>query len=139
MQRFHRAPLFAVLSISCAMLAACGGDDEDATAAGAAPTGNPSGNSAPPASGLPTGSATLSWYPPTQNDDGSPLTDLAGYRVYWGPEPGKWENSVTVPNPGISTYVVDQLAPAQWHFVVTAYTSGGIESAYSSSTSKTIQ
>ena len=135
MHRSHRVPLFAVLSISCAMLAACGGE-EDATTAD-----NASGNSAlqiTQPGRVALGSATLNWYPPTQNDDGSPLTDLAGYRVYWGPEPGQWENSVTVPNPGISSYVVDQLKPAQWHFVVTAYTSSGIESAYSASTSKTI-
>ncbi len=30
------------------------------------------------------GSATLSWTPPTLNTDGSALTDLAGYNVYWG-------------------------------------------------------
>ena len=31
-----------------------------------------------------TGSATLSWLPPTTNIDGSPLTNLAGYKIYWG-------------------------------------------------------
>lgn len=30
------------------------------------------------------GSAVLTWTPPTQNTDGSTLTDLAGYRVAWG-------------------------------------------------------
>jgi hypothetical protein len=27
---------------------------------------------------------TVGWDAPTENEDGSPLTDLAGYRVYWG-------------------------------------------------------
>ena len=27
---------------------------------------------------------TLSWDPPTTNADGTPLTDLAGYKVYYG-------------------------------------------------------
>ncbi len=36
------------------------------------------------------GTATLSWTPPTQNTDGSPLTDLAGYRVYWGTSSGNY-------------------------------------------------
>jgi hypothetical protein len=31
-----------------------------------------------------TGSATVSLTPPAQNTDGSPLTDLAGMRVYYG-------------------------------------------------------
>ncbi len=30
------------------------------------------------------GSATLSWKPPTENADGSALTNLAGYRIYYG-------------------------------------------------------
>ena len=88
---------------------------------------------------LATGSVTLSWLPPTQNTDGSPLADLAGYRVYWGPAPGNYPNSVTVPNAGLATYVVGQLTPAVWHFAVTAYTNAGIESAYSNVASKTVQ
>src|SRR5690606_12685719 len=31
-----------------------------------------------------SGSAALSWSKPTENTDGSALTDLAGYRVYHG-------------------------------------------------------
>ena len=55
-----------------------------------------------------TGSATLSWTPPTTNTDGSPLTNLAGYKVYWGPPPGTYPNSVTLTNPGLTSYVVDE-------------------------------
>ena len=46
-----------------------------------------------------SGSATLSWTPPTTNTDGSPLTNLAGYRVYWGPGAGNYTSSVTLNNP----------------------------------------
>ena len=85
-----------------------------------------------------TGSATLSWNPPTQNTDGSPLTNLAGYKIYWGTSAGSYPNSVTVSNPGIATYVVDQLTPAQWYFVVTAISTSGSESAYSNIGSKVV-
>jgi putative Ig domain-containing protein len=88
---------------------------------------------------LATGSVTLSWTPPTQNTDGSPLNNLAGYRVYWGTSPGNLSSSVTIPNAGLATYVVGQLTPAQWHFAVTAYTTAGSESGYSNVASKTIQ
>ena len=50
-----------------------------------------------------TGSATLSWVPPTQNSDGSPLTNLASYRVYYGTSSGTYPNSMTVNNPGLAT------------------------------------
>jgi hypothetical protein len=88
---------------------------------------------------LATGSVTLSWTPPTSNTDGSPLNDLAGYRVYWGTSPTSLSNSVTVPNAGLATYVVGQLTPAVWHFAVTAYTATGYESGYSNVASKTVQ
>lgn len=85
-----------------------------------------------------TGSATLSWQPPTQNSDGSPLTNLAGYKVYWGTVQGTYPNSVTINNPGIATYVVTNLAPNTYFFAVTAVNTSGVESAQSNSASKTI-
>ncbi len=45
-----------------------------------------------------TGSVTLSWYPPTQNADGSPLTDLAGYRVYYGHSADSLHQVITLDN-----------------------------------------
>ena len=86
-----------------------------------------------------TGSTTLSWTPPTQNTDGSPLNDLAGYKVYWGTSQDSYSNSVTIPNPGLATYVVNQLTPARWYFAVTAYSTTGSESGYSNAVSKSIQ
>jgi hypothetical protein len=85
------------------------------------------------------GSATLSWTPPTTNTDGSPLTDLAGYKVYWGTSPGNYPNSTTLSNPGLSSYVVSNLAPGTYYFVATAFNSSGAESSFSGVASKTIQ
>jgi hypothetical protein len=64
-------------------------------------------------------SATLSWNPPTEYEDGTPLK-LTGYRIYWGPMDDYYPNSVTVENPGLTRYVVENLAPATWYFTVTA-------------------
>jgi hypothetical protein len=66
------------------------------------------------------------------------LNDLAGYRVYWGTQQGTYSNSTTIANPGIATYVVDQLTPARWYFVVTAYSSTGVESGNSNVASKQV-
>jgi hypothetical protein len=85
-----------------------------------------------------TGAATLMWNPPTQNTDGTPLTNLAGYKVYWGTEQGDYSNSVTLNTPGLSSYVVQQLTPARWYFAMTALNSAGVESDYSQVTSKQI-
>ena len=85
-----------------------------------------------------SGSATLSWLAPAQNSDGSPLTDLASYRVYFGDvcrrlpqladRQGLWRREP----------MVDQLTPATWYFVITAVDSGRAESGYSNVASKSV-
>jgi hypothetical protein len=83
-----------------------------------------------------TGSALLTWTPPTTNTDGSPLT-LTGYKVYWGTSQGNYPNSRQIP-PGVASHVVEPLTPATWYFVVTALSATG-ESAYSNVASKVVR
>ncbi len=71
---------------------------------------------------------TLNWQAPTQNTDGTPLTDLAGYRIYYGVNSANLGNVIEVSNPGITTYVVDGLTPDIWYFASTALNSQGMES-----------
>lgn len=85
------------------------------------------------------GSVTLNWTLPTQNTDGTPLTDLAAIGLYWGREEGNYTESVTINNPGITTYVVENLEPGTWYFVSTAFNDDGIESEYSGSISRVIE
>lgn len=84
------------------------------------------------------GSATLSWIPPTQNTDGTPLTNLAGFRIYYGTSLGNYPNVITVSNPGITSYVVENLTANTWYFVSTSFNSSGMESDYSNVASKVI-
>ena len=104
-----------------AALAGCG-EGEDASAGSAPPTG--------------TGSALLSWTPPLQNSDDTALMNLTGYRIYWGTSSGNYSNSVTI-GANLSSYVVDQLAPARYYFVATALSPTG-ESAYSNEATKVV-
>ena len=84
------------------------------------------------------GSATLNWTPPTENTDGSTLTDLAGYKIYWG-QNGSYPNSVTLNNPGLTSYVVENLPVGTWDFVSTAFNTQGVESSFSNVATKVIQ
>jgi len=84
------------------------------------------------------GTATLSWSAPTQNEDGSQLTDLAGYRVYYGKTLGSYPNSRSINSTGTLTYVIDGLSAGSWFFVVTAVDDFWNESGYSTPASKTI-
>jgi hypothetical protein len=86
-----------------------------------------------------TGSATLTWLPPTTNADGTPLTNLAGFKVYWGTSPGNYSSSTTIMNPGLTRYVVENLTPNTYYFAVKAVNSTGAESVFSNMASKTVQ
>jgi len=110
------------------LLAGC---HEDPTGVGTVPAtaqGRPTG----------TGTATLSWAAPTTNTDGEPLTDLAGYRIYYGTDASELTATVQLSGTGLQTYVIDDLGSGTWFFAVRAITSAGAESALSEVVSKTI-
>lgn len=86
-----------------------------------------------------SGSATLTWTPPTRNTNGAALTNLAGYRIYYGTSASVLNRTIDVRNPGVATYVIDELAPGAWYFAVRAYNSAGVESALSNVASKTVR
>jgi hypothetical protein len=85
------------------------------------------------------GAATLTWTAPTQNTDGSALTNLAGYRIYYGTSPTTLTQTVQIGNSGVTTSVVQNLSPATYYFAVKAYTATGVESDISNLASKTVQ
>lgn len=91
------------------------------------------------AGGYGMGSTTLSWQPPVQNTDGTPLFDLSGYRIYWGSESGQYTESVTINNPGLTMYVVENLMAGDYYFVSTALNAAGIESDFSNEAYRSIQ
>ena len=84
-------------------------------------------------------STTLHWNAPTENEDGSALTDLAGFRIYWGRTAGMYTHSVTIDNPGITMYMVENLAPGNYEFVARAYDASGVESTYSNIVTMVLQ
>ncbi len=75
-----------------------------------------------------TGSATVSWTPPATFVDGTPIANLAGFVVAYGPSPGDLSNEVEIPSPSITSAVIEALTPGTWYFAVKAYTTASIES-----------
>lgn len=73
------------------------------------------------------GTVTLAWQAPAQNADGTPLTDLAGYNIYYGTQSQKYTSSIKVSNPDLTTYLVQSLPAGTYYFAVTAYDSTGNE------------
>jgi hypothetical protein len=89
--------------------------------------------------GIGSGSVTLTWQPPTENADGSPLTDLSGYNIYVGASSNSYEyREIRLDNPGLTAYVVENLEPGTYYFAATAFNSSRIESALSGEVVRTV-
>jgi Putative Ig domain len=84
------------------------------------------------------GSASLQWVAPTENTNGTPLTNLAGYRIYYGTSASAMTQTAQIANPTINTYLLANLTPATWYFEVKAYTTANVESSASPVASETI-
>lgn len=80
----------------------------------------------------------FTWTPSVQNTDGSPLTNLAGYRVHYGASPAELTQTIQIANPSVTSYSIESLAPGTYYFGVKAYTSGGTESALSNILSRVV-
>jgi hypothetical protein len=85
-----------------------------------------------------TGSVSVSWSPPTTNEDGTAIAGLAGYRIYYGRAPDDLEHTVQIENPGTTRWVVENLSPATWYFSMTSVNDFGLESTRSPVRSTTI-
>jgi hypothetical protein len=86
----------------------------------------------------PAGEATLSWTRPTLDTNGSPITDLVGYKIYYGKSSGALTSVIQVTNPATVEYEIGNLGTGTWYFAVSAYNSESVESARSAVASKTI-
>jgi predicted phage tail protein len=84
------------------------------------------------------GRATLSWEPPTENTDGTALTDLASYRILYGRSANNLSKTVQVSNPSVTSYVVENLPSGKWYFAVVAVNNSGMSSTPSNVAAKTI-
>lgn len=82
---------------------------------------------------------TLSWDAPTERESGAPLTNLAGFEIYYSPESGNLGNVARIENPGIFQHSVENLQPGRWKFVIVAYDAQGKYSEHSNQVATTIR
>ena len=88
---------------------------------------------------LATRSVTLSWQAPTQNEDGTPLTNLTGYVVHYGQSSGQYSETVSLPSAALTSVSIEDLTPATWYFAVKAVNAAGAQSSFSNEAWKTLQ
>jgi hypothetical protein len=85
-------------------------------------------------------SITLSWSIPTTNEDGTPLTDLAGFKIYYRTSTGTYSDPTIVDNPGVSSFVIENLSVASTYvFAAKAFDTSGNDSDFSNEAIKTFE
>ena len=85
------------------------------------------------------GTATVTWAAPTQNTNGTSVTNLSGYVISYGTSPTALTETVTVSSAAATSYTIQNLVAGTWYFAVSAIETGGTSSAFSSVVSTTIQ
>jgi hypothetical protein len=128
--KFIKTVLLLLLSSLLLFLFGCGGGDNSASVA--------QGSNTDESSSTGTGSVTLQWNAPNTNANGSTLTDLAGYKIYYGLGSGQQNRTKSVDIGNYTSASVSNLSTGDWCFVVSAYDTSGNESSPSPEACKTI-
>ena len=84
------------------------------------------------------GTVSLSWAAPTENTNGTAVTDLAGYHIHYGTSASALSSEIDVPGAATTSYEISNLSAGTYYFTVSAYNSLGVESAPSGEASQTI-
>jgi len=116
--------ILGALTISM-ILAGCGGSTESGGSVSDASTSSSSRT----ASSASADSVTLSWSAPTENTNGSALTNLSGYVIYYGTSPSAMTQTIDINTVGMLTYVVDNLSAGSWYFQIVAVNAAGVQSS----------
>jgi hypothetical protein len=119
--KFSRSSYLLALILIFPLISCSGGDGGDV------------GDGPGPATVTTFGELNLSWIAPDQREDGTeffPSLELAEYRIYYGSEPGDYQNQVDVID-GFTDAQVASIPAGLYYAVVTAVDKQGRESLYS--------
>ena len=137
----RRIAQLALAALIGASLAACNGSSSSAASSSAASTTSVASGTSAASPASPTDkSVTLSWSPPTQNSDGSSLSNLAGYTLHYGTSSEDYTGSIEITNPTATSYVVNDnsFPPGKYYFAISAYNAQQVSSSLSGEISVTV-
>jgi len=85
-----------------------------------------------------TSDITLSWASPTEREDNTPLTlsEIAGYKVYYGTTSGQYNNSTIINSGDTTSYLFEAFASDTYYFAITTLDTDGRESQKSTEVQK---
>lgn len=76
-------------------------------------------------------SLSLNWDAPTQNTDGSTLSDLSGFAILYGTRSGNYPTRVDIDDASQTTLTLEGLSAGTYYIVAIAKRANGTESAFS--------
>lgn len=81
----------------------------------------------------PSAQIDLSWTAPAERENNTPisLSEIAGYRLYFGTVQGDYLNEIEIKDSSAETYALTDFAKGTYYFVITTYDTEGRESRYS--------
>jgi hypothetical protein len=145
----NRLIQLAVACLGLSVITAC--DDKNATTVSATsntdanhsgvilrPRPNPIAAPSPNPSTGANASAQLSWQAPSQNTDGSALTNISGYHIHVGTDPSALGTIIDVTDASAISYTVNNLTSGTWYFGISAYNTAGVDGEISNIGSKTV-
>jgi hypothetical protein len=134
----HSNPLLhALLAVSLAMfLSACGSDSDGiagTTTSGSTSTPSSTSSGSGATGGTTTGSFDLTWTAPVSRADGTPLalSEIAGYRVYYGTSAGNYPNHIDITNGTLQSATLTGVPVGTYYVAMTTYDTSGLQSSYS--------
>lgn len=130
----------SLVLVTSIMLTACGGGGGGASNTLGAISSSGTAAGAGAGTGTGTGRIALSWSAPSSRADGSylPLSELEGYRIYYGTSSTDFTMLVDLNDYSITEYNVTTLNSGNYYFAITAYDSNGVESGFSNMINKDI-
>ena len=126
---FLRFKCLLVLALIFSLVACSGGDGD---------IGNPSGSISNPGGSVST--LSLAWVAPSEREDntGLPLSEIAGYRIYYGTEAGNYQNQFEINDGSADQAEIVNVPSGAYYLVMTTIDTAGRESSYSSEVVVTI-
>ena len=92
-----------------------------------------SGGDGGAAGGAADGTAVLSWVAPSEREDSTALSlsEIVGYRIYYGVEPGIYQDRVVINDPAATQAQITGIPSGNYFAVITTIDTDGRESSWS--------
>lgn len=88
-------------------------------------------------SAISASSVTLRWVRPSENTDGSVLTDLRGYLIRYGNRTGQLDNQLSIGSADSTTAELSDLTPGEWYFQIAAVSDANVRGPFSATARQT--